>query len=307
MKKILIISLLTALVSFSCTDNLSDKEETENRQMNLKSAAVYSDRQNPGRGTLSEFTDGDTIGLYLPEYYFGSQFLFAAHNYYWWELSSTVLLPIHPVRLQAFYPYRHNDHVNLKDNYNGYIDVDHDSQADYMYGGPIDGSVSWSEPDVFLLMKHAMALVQFRFIKNGYYGEGSIQKISVRNADGIRHMHSRGRMSVETGEIEPLEEYYDEACIMPENMQIPDIYSNEKEYVRILIIPTQRTKLSGDLIFEFTIDGRIYTWPIGPGCRWEKGMQYTYEVEMVALNRSSKSVSSTRDIKVVLTETGKRL
>lgn len=110
MKKILITSILFFLVStmfFSCSDeNQPDNGVFRNdTQLQFKSVTVFDDRPESGNGTIREFANGDTIGLYLPEYHRGYPFPYIARYHYWWNLSEPIFLSSEPTRLFAYYPF----------------------------------------------------------------------------------------------------------------------------------------------------------------------------------------------------------
>lgn len=304
MRNILIISFigLTAFVLFSCSgDSLQDKGiSSYDTQLQLKSVAVYNEKPGSASGIKSEFADGDTIGLLLSGYHYGNPFPFIACQHYWWQLSEPVFLSSEPIRISAFYPYRHKLHAFLSAKQ---VEVEHVTQTDYMCGQDINGYVNRERPYADIRMKHVLALVQFRFIKNDYPHDCSVQRVSIQNADGMTHLRSKGIVYLESGEIGFSQGYYQGATILPEEMNFYEPYTSEEEYARILVMPIAPVRNDGDLFFEFEIDGRIYTWPVKAGTFWESGMKYTYEVEVVPLARSLKSADGSENISVVLTQT----
>lgn len=307
MKKILMITVLffSALaLFFSCSDdNSSDTGTTgHDTQLQLKSVAVYNENPRSVSGVKSEFADGDTIGLFLPEYHRGNPFPYIARYHYWWQSSEPVFLSSNPMCVSAYYPYRQNEHAFMNDIL---VNVEHISQTDYMYGQANDGYVSREYPYADILMRHLLALVQFKFIKNDYPHDCSVQRVSIQNADGITLLKSKGTLNLENGAVETLDGYYDKAVILPEDMNFYEPYTSEEEYARILIMPIEPVKNDGDLFFEFVIDGRIYTYTVKAGTCWESGNKYTYEVDMVPMGRSLKSSGSIENIRVVLTQTSK--
>ncbi len=307
MKKILMITVLffSALALFvSCSDdNLADTGTTgHDTQLQFKSVAVYNENQGSVSGVKSEFADGDTIGLFLPEYHRGNPFPYIARYHYWWQSSEPVFLSSDPMRVSAYYPYRQNEHAFMNDVL---VNIEHFSQTDYMYGLANEGYVSREYPSADILMRHVLALVQFKFIKNDYPHDCSVQQVSINNADGVTLLKSRGTLNLENGAVEPLDGYYDKAAILPEDMNFYEPYTSEEEYARILVMPIEPIRNDGDMFFEFEIDGYIYTYPLKKGTCWESGNKYTYEVEMVPITRSLKSSAGTGNIRVVLTQTSK--
>lgn len=305
MKKILMITILffsAFALFFSCSDeNLADTGTTlYDTQLQLKSVTVFNDRPGSGKGTISEFVNGDTIGLYLPEYHRGYPFPYIARYHYWWNLSEPIFLSSEPARLFAYYPFEQKKHAYLSDKY---IYVEHVTQADYMHGTVVNEYIMREYPYADIVMRHVLALVQFKFIKNEYPHDCSVQKVSIRNADGITLLKSRGTLNLENAEIEPLDGYYHQAAITPEDMNFYEPYTGEEEYARILVMPIQPVRNDGDLFFEFEIDGYIYTYPLKKGTYWQSGMKYTYEVDMVSGAQALKSFGAATGISVVLTQT----
>lgn len=307
MRKILMITVLffSALaLFFSCSEDNSAETGTtgHDTQLQFKSVAVYNENPGSGSGTISEFADGDTIGLYLHGYHRGYPFPYIARYHYWWQSSGPVFLSSNSMRVSAYYPYRQNEHAFMNDVL---VNIEHVNQTDYMYGLANEGYVSWEYPYADILMRHVLALVQFKFIKNDYPHDCSVQRVSINNADGVTQLRSKGVLNLENGAVEPLDGYYDKAAILPEDMNFYEPYTSEEEYARILVMPIEPVRNDGDLFFEFEIDGRTYTYPVKAGTYWESGMKYTYEVEMVPITRSLKSSAGTGNIRVVLTQTSK--
>lgn len=300
MKKVFFFSALALF--FSCSDeNLPDGGGSRNdTELCLKSIAVHNERGGSMSGTISEFTNGDAIGLYLQEYHRGYPFPHAVRENYGWQLSEPVFLSNEPVRLFAYYPFRLEDHANLETKQ---VDVEHISQTDYMHGQVEGDYVSRNKPYADIVMKHVLALVQFKFIRNDYPHDCSVQRVSINNADGVTQLRSKGVLDLERGDISVKEGCYDKAAITPENMNFNEPYTSEEEYARVLVMPIEPVRNNGELFFEFEIDGHIYTWPVKAGTLWRPGMKYTYEVDMVPMARTLKSSTGTGNIRVVLTQT----
>lgn len=307
MRKILMITVLffSALtLFFSCSEDNSADTGTagHDTQLQFKSVAVYNENPGSVNGVKSEFADGDTIGLYLHDYHRGYPFPYIARYHYWWQSSDPVFLSSNPIRVSAYYPYRQNEHAFMSDIL---VNVEHLSQIDYMYGLANDGYVSREYPYADILMQHILALVQFRFIKNDYPHDCSVQQVSINNADGITQLRSKGVLNLENGAVETLDGYYDKAVILPEDMNFYEPYTSEEEYARILVMPIEPVRNDGDLFFEFVIDGRIYTYPVKAGTCWQSGNKYTYEVDMVPVARFLKSSDAATGLNVVLTQTSR--
>ncbi|WP_291125368.1 fimbrillin family protein [Dysgonomonas sp. UBA7698] len=305
MKNILIASVLiiSALVLFfSCSDeNLSDNGITEgDSRLQVKSVAVYNSGSGSEGGTISEFVNGDTIGLYLPEYRRGYPFPYSARENYRWHLSEPVFLSSEPTRLFAYYPFRIKEHAYLWDKH---VNVEHTTQTDYMHGKAIFDYIASDQPYAYIRMIHVLALIQFQFVKNGYPHDCSLMRVSISNSGGVKHLPGSGKLDLESGNIVETAEYDRAATITPRNMNFFTPPASEKDFARVLVMPIDPVKNHGDIYFEFVIDGRVYTWPMEAGTHWQAGMKYTYRVEMVAMARSVKDSGSPAQINVVLTQT----
>jgi hypothetical protein len=307
MKNILIVSILFFAVCamlFSCSDeNRPDNGISHNvTQLQLKSVAVYNENTGSASGTISEFANGDTIGLYLHDYHRGNPFTYTVRENYGWSLPEPVFLSSEPAYLFAYYPYRSKDHAYLSEKY---VNVEHITQTDYMHGQVEGDYVSRDKPYAEIRMRHILALVQFKFIKNDYPLDCSVQQVSINNADGVTQLRSKGVLNLENGAVEPLNGYYNKAAILPEDMNFYEPYTGEEGYARILVMPIEPVRNDGDLFFEFEIDGRTYTYPVKAGTCWQSGNKYTYEVDMVPMARSLKSSGSIGNVQVVLTQTSR--
>lgn len=301
MKKLISISLIGLAVSalFSCSENSFPDTDTSGNdiQLQLKSVAIYSNGTASQSGTINQFFRGDTIGLLLCGYRYGNPFPFAARQYDWWQLSESVFLDDEPVRLLAYYPYRHNDHRNLSTKE---VEIEHFTQTDYMLGRDINENVSREQAFAYIEMRHILTLIEFRFNKKEYPNRCIISRISIQNAGGVKHLPGRGRLNLESGSIDQTGGYDQGATITPKNVNFQEPYNGKG--TSILIMPIDPVRNHGDVFFEFVIDGRVYTWPVERGTHWESGMKYTYEVEMVPMARSLKSSAGSGNIHVELTQ-----
>lgn len=299
MKKLISISLIGLAVSalFSCSENsFPDTDISGNdTRLQLKSVGIYSNGRASQSGTIDQFFRGDTIGLLLCEYRYGNSLQFAARQYDWWQLFESVFLNDEPVRLLAYYPYRHNEHAFLSAKE---VEVEQISQTDYMHGRDINENISRENPYADIEMRHVLALIEFRLNKKEYPDRCILSRISVQNRSGVKHLPDRGMLNLESGIVDQTGGYDQGAAITPENVNFQESY-NGKE-TSILVMPIDPVRNHGDIFFEFVIDGRVYTWPVERETCWQSGMKYTYEVEMVPMTRSLKSASESGNINVVL-------
>lgn len=293
MKRFLMIFFIAACVSFSCTDdNLSEKGVLQKKtQLQLKSVAVADGIQITKSGTVSGFQEGDGIGLFIPEYPREDPFMSAVYQSSEWQLSDSVFLATYPLRLFAFYPQADHQVPYLPKTQ---IEIEHTSQRDYLYGSTF---VSWEKPQADIRMKHLLALVQFKFIMpEGYANNYVVQEITIRNGNGSNHLRSRGAFDLKSGELRTYPGYNEAAFT-----QITD----ENENAGVLVIPMERTMQDGQIVFEFKINDRVYSYSVRRNTFWQAGMKYTYEVEII--KEQLKSTSVTEELKVVLTQMTERL
>lgn len=293
MKQILILCLLFLSGMLFCLPSCRDNEEVETSApiantvvADVKSATMYYN------GLTGDFRNiADTIGLYSPEQ---SRTAYLTRDVSGWQASG-IALGEKQIGLYTYYPYREMEHKDLQE---GYIDVEHISQTDYMYSG-FCGYVSRYSPKTSITMKHALSLLSFRFERKGYDKPGILEKISVRNREGKTVLYSKGQMVLGTGKIIPLAGYNDAASLVQfPNPVIPNVYTNEAEYIYMLVLPVDNVPQEGDLLFEFVIDGQLFSWPVAQGTSWEKGIKHTYRVEMAG--NKAKSGPDGNNIHVIL-------
>lgn len=64
-------------------------------------------------------------------------------------------------------------------------------------------------------------------------------------------------------------------------MIIPETKStDEKDFKKLFVLPTQQTTSAGEVLFYFTIDGKEYTWEVPAGTQWKQGTKNTYDVQL---------------------------
>ncbi len=64
-------------------------------------------------------------------------------------------------------------------------------------------------------------------------------------------------------------------------MIIPDDKStNEKDFVKLLLISTAQTSSRGEVLITFNIDGKEFSWEVPAGTEWKQGTKYTYDVQL---------------------------
>lgn len=282
---------MVASVSFSCTDDNLPEKGVSQKQLQIKSVAVSDGIQITKSVTISEFQEGDGIGLFIPEYPREDPFMSATYEFSEWQLSDSVFLTNYPLRLFAFYPQAYHQPAYLLKTQ---VEIEHISQTDYLYGSTF---VSWEKPQADIRMKHLLALVQFEFtMSEGYLNNDVIQEVVIRNGNGSNHLRSRGSFDLKSGELKTYPGYNEAA-----STRIAD----DKGNAGVLVIPMEATTGDGQIVFEFKINDRVYPYPVKRNTYWQAGMKYTYEVDLIPVYMGSSLRSE--NIRVVLTQMTERL
>lgn len=270
MKKIIFMAVISAFVlGFSSCNN--DDNAVEEIQ---KSTALVVRTDIRTRATISEFTRGETLGLFVTTGTLGNDYnslpdnanVSSVYNGSYWEQSRDVYLNSAPATIYAYYPFDTSKPDGKA------VPVEHLTQKDYMYGTHSDGqkSINNMNPVVQLTMRHALALIEFQFDKSEYSGIGKISKTGIMNAPGKKNLFSEGTMDISTGKITGCEGKYAAATTTE---------TEDNSCVKLMVLPTQ-VPSTGDIIVQFMIDGRLYAWMVPAKTLWGGGTKYTYTVKM---------------------------
>lgn len=238
-------------------------------------------------GPISLFRDGDQIGLFATKGSLGQNYNdFAGYSNVSstrragsWVQDPTVYLTGENCKIFAYFPYK----KNLSDGAN--IDIEATSQTDYMYGTHTNPEtvVNSDNPDVYITMKHALALVQFNIHKKNYNAEAKLTKIAIKAGGG--YLFKTAKMNCQTGQVTVREEA-DAAGIYVQNTTgglltlSTEISMDEKTFPKVLSLPVNSTLRDGDLTATFTIDGKDYVYKFPAGTAWESGKKYTYTITL---------------------------
>jgi len=280
MKKVkFLMAVASALVLFSsCNNNeentpVSDKAPlTVQTKFNLQTKAVVT--SFPNASELGLFvTDGALGGNYegvssyanVKSTYSGSA----------WSQATPVYLTNKSATIFAYYPFSAGITSGTS------ILVDHTSQTDYMFGS--GNSVNNSSATATLTMKHALALVQFKMNKSNYPGTGLVTKIEISNASGKTILYSEGTMNCSSGAITNATGKNAAASISNGSglITLPGTAStDEHTYPTIMVLPTAATAAAGDIVINFTIDGKVYPYSIPVATSWVGGTKNLYTVTL---------------------------
>lgn len=291
MKKILIVAAIATSLGMSFTscnqsDDVPQKQDDQQKALNVITEIGGTKAVNIG--PISLFKDGDQIGLFATTGNLGSNYNnFAGYSNVnstrqggKWIQDPSVYLTGENCTIFAYFPYK----KNLADGSN--IDIETTSQTDYMYGTHTDPTsvVNSDNPDVFITMKHALALVQFNIYKKNYNATAKLTKIAIKGNSG--YLFKTAKMNCQTGRITVKDEADANGVYVQNDVEglIPSISTeinmSESTFPKVLNLPVNTILRDGDLTATFTIDGKDYTYKFAAGTSWESGKKYTYTITL---------------------------
>ncbi|GAB6119086.1 hypothetical protein JCM30204_02340 [Dysgonomonas termitidis] len=233
-------------------------------------------------GPVSDFPEDSKLGLFITNGNLGDDYSSSASRNILstltgdiWKQNPAVNLYEHNATIFAYYPYNSS-------NINGVEIPVQSGQTDYMYGTHTPGQAAINKDNrtVNLTMNHALTLVQFNIYKANYPWQGKLVAIRIYNAPDKTVVHYSGKLNIQTGEISDLAGTDRTVQINSTSLlMIPDDKStDEKDYMKLLLIPTLPTSLRGEVIITFDIDGKEFSWEVPAGTQWKQGTKYTYDV-----------------------------
>lgn len=285
MKSTVIYSLFLSLFTLFVSCN---NEETAVSEGNDSSELVIKTSFNELRSSLkaasvSDFAEGSKLGLFITKGNLEDDYTTGiAHNIEStltggiWKQNPPVYLYSHNAGIYAYYPYNAG-HTNGAE-----IPIQ-SGVTDHMYGTHTRGqgtTVNKETPVVNLTMNHACTLVQFNIYKANYSSEGRLTRVAINNAPGKSVVFYSGKLNVKSGLISD-KSGADKSIQTTSSplLLIPDKkFTDEKDYVKLLVIPTSKTSSPGEVIVTFNIDGKDYTWEVPAATEWRQGTKNTYDV-----------------------------
>lgn len=270
MNKIIFMVVISAFVLgfSSCTNDENPVEETQ------KSTALVVRTDIQTRATISEFTRGAELGLFVTAGALGYEYNSKSSNSNvcstyagtYWEQSPAVYLNNVPAQVFAYYPY------DASVSNGKALPVEHLTQKDYMYGTHSEGqnSINNLNPVVQLTMRHALALIVFQFDNCDFSGTGKVTQVGIMNAPDKKILYSEGTMDISTGIITG-SEGKNAAAITNE--------IEENQCAKLMVLPT-KVASTGALIVQFMIDGKLYMWKVPEKTTWAGGTKNTYTVKL---------------------------
>ncbi len=190
---LILAALLTGCTKEEMPETAQCEESVLSVTPNISGVAVST------RAPLAAFSANSELGLFVTSGSLGVNYngltananVKSTYNGGTWTQTPDVYLSPANAVIYAYYPYS-------SANINGTaIPIEHTSQTDYMYGthSAGQGAVNSGNSRVNLTMRHALALLQFKFGRSNYTGNGIITRIEVANASGKICIYNRGTLN----------------------------------------------------------------------------------------------------------------
>lgn len=186
--------LFAALAICSCGGSSDDGGSDNGHETTGVSLSITTSIQT--RAVMTSFSSGQKMAIFVknvgnPTASDFCQSVTASYNGSAWTVSPSVpFKQSDKAYIFAVYPYS-ADITNAST-----IPVSIEGQTDYLYSGDAV-AVSYSSPQAVLTMKHAMAILAFNIVTQGYTGEGKLTSVKL-TGDGLSTL---GTMNVSTGKI----------------------------------------------------------------------------------------------------------
>lgn len=177
-----------------------------------------------------------------------------------WVPETDVMLAAAKASLHAYYPYSEQ----VDDIRSIPVQAGSESQADYLYGGPVNNLYN-KAPEAAVTMKHALSAVRLSIKRGGYSGKGEMTGFSIKGhgvaTDGILNAVS-GKISETSGTG---------TAISP-SFQPFDLSSSFQD-IDIIAVPTTE---EAPIEMEMVIDGQTFSFTTDP-VRLEQGSIAVYK------------------------------
>lgn len=286
MKPIIYTLFLTLMliICISCDKETENISTVDNHSELVIRTGVNQMSNMLKSGPVSDFQENNKLGLFITKGNLGDDYSSSVSRNVLstltggiWKQSPSVNLYADNATVFAYYPYYNS-------NTNGSEIPVQSGLIDYMYGTHTSGqgAINKDNRTVNLTMSHALSLIQFNIYKVSYPWEGRLNLVRINNAPDKTVVYYSGKLNIQTGEIT------DQAGTN-RNIQInsspllmipDDRYTDEKDYVKLLLIPTSQTSSRGEVIITFEIDGKEFSWEVPAGTEWKQGTKNTYDVQL---------------------------
>lgn len=280
-----ILIFITAVLAFcliSChKGNLTELTNDVPAALEIKPTVLASVGT---RATISSFPDKSEIGLFITSGNIMNPYngvsaytnVKATLNINVWELNPAVYLNPMPATVFAYYPY-------TPENTDGTsIPIGHNTQTDYLIGTHTAGQteINNANPHVNLSMRHALCMLIFDVYVENYTGNAELTKIEVANATGKTVLFSESKVNLQTGAITGSIGKNQAYAHSLSRMLGTTPTGHEKTLPKFMVVPVSSVPVTGDIIINFTIDGKVYTYYVPAGTIWASGTKNTYTVKL---------------------------
>lgn len=162
------------------------------------------------------------------------------------------------------------------------IPIEHNTQTDYLTGTHTPGQteINNSNPYVNLTMKHTLSMLIFDVYVENYTGNAELTKIEVANATGKTVLFSAGTVNLQTGAITGSTGKNQSYAYSLSRMLGTAPTGHEKTLPKFMVVPVSSVPVTGDIIINFTIDGKVYTYYVPASTVWASGTKNTYTVKL---------------------------
>lgn len=282
--------MITAVSIFSCTNDY-DPGLIENlgmKEQPLRIITKVLTTKSPN--FMQEFTRGSVIGLHVvsestgniydsnPDYKNVRAEAFLVNYKLNWRQSPDIYLNEEPVTVYAYYPYQ--SQVNFDpENIPVRISPDASLTKDYMYGIQASGqrAVNQISPVALLNMNHTLSLLSFQLrITPEAEGCFLLHAIQIGNKAGGTALCFKGKMNIKTGNIGGCAGTNASTRLKLNTPRMLKKIPDEPQ--QLMVIPTSRIRIDGDVEVLFTINETTFKYKIPANTKWEKGKRYIYNL-----------------------------
>jgi len=286
----LLLFMITAVSIFSCTNDY-DPGLIENlgmKEQPLRIITKVLTTKSPN--FMQEFTRGSVIGLHVvsestgniydsnPDYKNVRAEAFLVNYKLNWRQSPDIYLNEEPVTVYAYYPYQ--SQVNFDpENIPVRISPDASLTKDYMYGIQASGqrAVNQISPVALLNMNHTLSLLSFQLrITPEAEGCFLLHAIQIGNKAGGTALCFKGKMNIKTGNIGGCAGTNASTRLKLNTPRMLKKIPDEPQ--QLMVIPTSRIRIDGDVEVLFTINETTFKYKIPANTKWEKGKRYIYNL-----------------------------
>lgn len=274
-----LMAVATALVLLSsCSQNSDSNPVSDNVPLTVKTTFGAETK-----AVISSFPNASELGLFITSGTLGNNYegvsgysnVKSTYSGSAWAQAAPVYLTNKNATIFSYFPY------SASVTNGTVIPVETASQTDFMFGSA--NAVNNSAATATLTMKHALALVEFKMNKSNYPGVGLLTKVEIANASGKTVLFSEGALNCSTGTINNSAGKNAAASIINASglLTIPATAStDESTYPKVMVLPTAATAAAGDLVINFTIDGKVYTFQVPSATAWIGGSKNLYTVTL---------------------------